>query len=216
MNAVASISGGKDSIYALYVALKEELKIDYLLFINNGSKAHRMNRWLLKLVSDALEIPLVTANKEINDVKRVLSNLKANVLVSGVMTTPEHMDWYREICEPIGVKHYAPLWGMDPLSALTHIKELGFQILIIEVNTSLGCHRSWLGKKLDGAVFEELKELENKQKINPIGEFGEYHTFVLDCPIYRKKIKILDSENIWENAKGYTLIKDACLQPKTS
>jgi diphthamide synthase (EF-2-diphthine--ammonia ligase) len=71
-------------------------------------------------------------------------------------------------------------------------------------------------KKLDGAVFEELKELENKQKINPIGEFGEYHTFVLDCPIYRKKINILDSENIWENAKGYTLIKDACLQPKTS
>lgn len=216
MNAVASISGGKDSIYALYTALKEELKINYLLFINNGSKAHRMNRWLLKLVSDALEIPMVTANKEISDVKRVLSNLKAKVLVSGVMTTPEHMDWYREICDPIGVKHYAPLWGMDPLSALNNMKELGFQILIIEVNTSLGCYRSWLGKKLDGAVFEELKELEDKQKINPIGEFGEYHTFVLDCPIYRKKINILDSENIWENAKGYTLIKDACLQPKTS
>ena len=216
MVVVASISGGKDSIYALYMALKEGLNVNYLLFIENGSKAHRMNKWLLELVSRALEIPLVTANKEINDVRRTLRNLEANVLVSGVMTTPEHVEWYREICEPIGVKHYAPLWKMDPLAALAYMKEMGFQILIIEVNTSMGCRRNWLGEKLDGAVFEELKELEYKQKINPIGEFGEYHTFVLDCPIYKNKISIIDSEKIWENAKGYILIKDARLQPKTS
>lgn len=216
MVVVASISGGKDSIYALYIALKEGLNVDYLLFIENGSKAHRMNKWLLDLVSEALGIPLVTANKEINDVKRVLRNLKANVLVSGVMTTPDHVEWYQEICGPIGVKHFAPLWKMNPLKALAHMKELGFQILIIEVNTSLGCSKNWLGEKLDSEMFEELKELEDKQKINPIGEFGEYHTFVLDCPIYKKRISILDSEKIWENSKGYILIKDALLQPKTS
>jgi diphthine-ammonia ligase len=58
--------------------------------------------------------------------------------------------------------------------------------------------------------------LENKQKINPIGEWGEYHTLVLDCPIYKKRINILKSEIKWEKTKGYVVIKKANLQPKTA
>lgn len=214
-NVVVSLSGGKDSTYALYEALKEGLNVNHLLFINTGSKAHLANKWVLKLMSEALEIPAITVNKELPTIRKALKKLKADVLVSGVMTTPEHMDWYQEVCSPIQVKHYAPLWGKNPLTALDEMKQLGFRMLIIEVNTAMGSNKNWLGKEIDDNMLSELKQLESEKKINPIGEWGEYHTIVLDCPIYKKRINILKSEIKWENSKGYFTIKKANLQPKT-
>lgn len=215
-NVVVSLSGGKDSTYALYMALKEGLNVNHLLFINTGSKAHLVNKWVLKLVSEALAIPAVTANKELPEIRKVLRKLKADMLVSGVMTTPEHMDWYQKVCGPIQVKHYAPLWGKNPLTALSEMRQLGFRMLVIEVNTAIGSSRNWLGKEVDDSMLGEIKQLESKQKINPIGEWGEYHTIVLDCPIYKKRINILKSEIVWEKSKGYVVIKKAELQPKTA
>ena len=214
-NVVISLSGGKDSTYALYEALEEGLNVKHLLFINTGSKAHLVNRWVLELVSEAVAIPAVAVNKELPAIRQALRKLKADTLVSGVMTTPEHMDWYQEVCSPIQVKHYAPLWGKNPLVALDEMTQLGFHMLVIEVDTAMGANKNWLGKEIDDNMLNELKQLEKKQKINPIGEWGEYHTIVLDCPIYKKRINILKSEITWENSKGYVAIKKADLQPKT-
>ena len=47
-NVVVSLSGGKDSVYALYTALKEGLNVTHLMFIKTGGKGHLENRWLLK------------------------------------------------------------------------------------------------------------------------------------------------------------------------
>jgi diphthine-ammonia ligase len=214
-NVVASFSGGKDSTYALYEALKEGLPVTHLLFIKTGGKAHLDNKWVLKLVSEAVGIPELTVNKELPAIRKALQKLDAETLVSGVMTTPEHMAWYEEVCGPIQVKHYAPLWGKNPLIALDEMKQLGFHMLVIEVDTALGSNENWLGKEIDDAMLSELKQLKSKRQINPIGEWGEYHTVVLDCPIYKKRINILKSEITWKKSKGYVKIKKAELQPKT-
>ena len=211
---VAFLSGGKDSVYALYEALHNGINVDYLLFVKNGSKAHRLNSWLLELVSETLGIPAVTTEKELPTIRKTLQELKANRVISGVMITPEHMGWYQQICEPIDVEHYAPLWGKKPIAALNEIKNLGFQTRIIEVDESMGSRKNWIGKELDTPVIQEMEELEKEQKINPSGELGAYHTFVLDCPLYNKRINILDSEVIWENSKGYFVIKNADLRSK--
>jgi diphthine-ammonia ligase len=211
---VAFSSGGKDSMHALYSAIHDGIKVDYLLFVRNGSKAHRLNSWLLKLVSETLGIPAVTTDKDMESIRKSLKKLEADMVVSGVMVTPEHMDWYSEICNPIHVKHYAPLWGKNPLVALSEIESLGFQAIIIEVDASWGSRKSWIGKKIDRPLIREMEKLEKEQKINSSGELGAYHTFVLDCPLYKKKINILDSEILQENSKRYFVIKDAKLQPK--
>jgi diphthine-ammonia ligase len=211
---VAFSSGGKDSIHALYLALGYGINIDYLLFVKNGSKAHRLNSWLLNLVSETLGIPAVTTEKELPKIRNTLKKLKASKVISGVMITPEHIDWYKQICDPINVEHYAPLWGKQPIAALKELKNLGFRIKIIELDTSWGSNKSWIGKDLDIEIIQEMEKLEKEQKINASGELGAYHTFVLDCPIFNKKIKILDSEVFWESSKGYFVIKNAELQPK--
>jgi len=201
-------------MYALYAALKEGLKVDYLMFIKIGGKAHLDNKWLMKLVSEAVGIPTVATGGRIADIRKSLQKLEAGTFVSGVMTTPEHIDYYREICDPINVRHYAPLWGKNPLTALAEMRQLGFRMLIIEVDTSMGANKNWLGKEIDDEIIHEIEELKANRSINPIGEFGEYHTFVVDCPIYKKRINITKSKTVWKKSKGYFEIKKAELQPK--
>jgi diphthine-ammonia ligase len=212
---IASVSGGKDSLYALYSALQKGIKVDYLLFIKAGGKAHRLNRWLIKLVSESVGIPALEVDKDIPKIQKFLKKMDTETLISGVVGTSEHIDWYREICDPINVKHYAPLWGKNLSGSLVEMKELGFRILIVELDASMGFKKSWLGKELDDKILQEIFRLEKEQKINPSGEHGEYHTFVLDCPVYKKKIEITDCKAMWEGNKGYFVIKKANLQPKT-
>jgi len=116
--------------------------------------------------------------------------------------------------DPIGVKQYAPLFGKDPLVGLDEMQQLGFKCLIIEVDTALGASKDWLGKIIDQSILNEIKQRVAEKKINPIGEWGEYHTLVVDCPIYKQKIVVEKAKTEWKNTKGYYLIKKASLQPK--
>jgi diphthine-ammonia ligase len=213
-NVIVSLSGGKDSVYALYTALKEGLNITHLMFITTGGKGHLENRWMIKLLSEAIGIPAVVVGKKPDDIRKALKKMHADMLVSGVMTTPEHLDYYKEILDPISVKQYAPLFGKNPLDSLAEMQELGFHSLIIEIDTSLGSNKNWLGCEIDQGVIDEITQLVNDKKMNPIGEWGEYHTFVVDCPIYKKKIRVEKSKTMWKGTKGYFLIKKASLQPK--
>ncbi|TFH22848.1 hypothetical protein E4G67_03860, partial [Candidatus Bathyarchaeota archaeon] len=70
-------------MHALYVALNSGINVDYLLFVKNGSKAHRLNSWLLELVSETLGIPAVTTEKELPAIRKTLRKLKASKVISG-------------------------------------------------------------------------------------------------------------------------------------
>ncbi|MCL2134913.1 MAG: diphthine--ammonia ligase [Candidatus Bathyarchaeota archaeon] len=213
-HVVVSLSGGKDSVYALFSALKEGLDVKHLMFIQTGGKAHLENKHLIGLISEATGIPAIIVGKNSQDISKALKKLGATMLVSGVTTTPEHLDYYRDILDPIGVKQYAPLFGKDPINGLEEMYQKGFRCLIIEVDTSLGANKEWLGKVMDQNIINEIKQRVAEKKINPIGEWGEYHTLVIDCPIYKKQIKIEKDKTEWRGTKGYYIIKKASLQLK--
>ncbi|MGD6810178.1 MAG: diphthine--ammonia ligase [Candidatus Bathyarchaeia archaeon] len=213
-HVVVSLSGGKDSVYALYMALKEGLNVKHLMFIQTGGKAHLENKQMIDLISEATGIPAIVVGKKPQDVGKALHKLGADMLVSGVTTTPEHLDYYRGILDPIGVKQYAPLFGKDPIMGLDEMQQLGFKCLIIEVDTALGANKEWLGKVIDKNILDEIKQRVTEKKINPIGEWGEYHTLVVDCPIYKEKIAVERAKMEWKNTKGYYIIKKATLQSK--
>ncbi len=68
----------------------------------------------------------------------------------------------------------------------------------------------------DNLIEETLKFLLEKN-ICPCGENGEFHTFVYDGPIFRKKIKITKTEKILKDGfwKHYFLdIKEYKLEDK--
>ena len=45
-------------------------------------------------------------------------------------------------------------------------------------------------------------------------EGGEAETLVIDGPLFKKKLEILDSEKVWNFDNGHLIIKDAQLVEK--
>jgi len=56
--------------------------------------------------------------------------------------------------------------------------------------------KEWLGRKVDMSFLEDLQNLQSKHNIHACGESGEYHTLVTDGPIFKGRIKILDSRRV--------------------
>ena len=64
-------------------------------------------------------------------------------------------------------------------------------------------------------TFDNLKSLENLSKkfqFNLNFEGGEAETFVINCPIFEKQVKIIKSEKIWDGYRGRFEIVDAELE----
>jgi diphthine-ammonia ligase len=49
---------------------------------------------------------------------------------------------------------------------------------------------SWLGRELDKQCLKDLKVLSDKFGIDVCGEKGEYHTMIIDAPIFKKTIDV--------------------------
>ena len=72
----------------------------------------------------------------------------------------------------------------------------------------------WLGKQLDTELIGRLVDLQKKYGLSPTGEGGEIETTVLDAPMFKKKIEILDSSVEARGNSGVFNIKQAGLVNK--
>ena len=62
--------------------------------------------------------------------------------------------------------------------------------------------KSWLGRRIDREFIEQVIDLNNKYEIHPAGEGGEFETFVLHCPLFKRPLtiknqKISGEKNSW-------------------
>ena len=76
-----AVSGGKDSTMALYYALKEKEDVKYLLSMKSQNDEsymfHVPNINLTELLAEAMNIPLISVNTDVNNIginKTALSN----------------------------------------------------------------------------------------------------------------------------------------------
>jgi len=90
-----------------------------------------------------------------------------------------------------------PTFKKDRESCHTHRRRgkdfVGFKVIITGV-FAYPFDKSWLGRKINKQFIKEITELHKKYKINPAGEGGEFETFVLDCPLFKKPLKIKDKK----------------------
>jgi diphthamide synthase (EF-2-diphthine--ammonia ligase) len=59
-----------------------------------------------------------------------------------------------------------------------------------------------------------MKKLHAKFGVHIGGEGGEFETFVLDGPIFKKRIEIQEAEKFWREDHGAYIIKKARLVKK--
>ena len=226
MKAAVLFSGGKDSTMAAYKAIEEGWNVEYLvsMFSENPDSYmfHVPNINLTELSSESMGIPLLTAKtpgekeKELDDLKRVLNELKEKGIegiFAGALASSYQKSRIDNLCKELGLESHAPLWHRDPQKYMEEIINLGFEVIITSVSAE-GLDESWLGRKIDMDLLDEIINLNKKYGMHMAFEGGEAETMVLDCPLFKKRIKILEAENVWDRDSGYYLIKKAVLVDK--
>jgi diphthamide synthase (EF-2-diphthine--ammonia ligase) len=71
-----------------------------------------------------------------------------------------------------------------------------------------------LGKEINEEIVTKLQELNKKTGLNISGEGGEFETFVVDAPVFKRKIIIQDFQIDYKNNCGTMKIIKAKLERK--
>ena len=225
MRVAALVSGGKDSIYSIYITQQFGWDVTHLITIiprNLDSwMYHSVNISLSKLVASALQIPHLTREtegvkeEELEDLKKLLDGLEIDGVISGAISSEYQRTRIEKICDELGLKSFTPLWHKDQTQLLVEQIEAGFNIIIVGVYAE-GFSEDWLGRRIDKDVIRELVALQEKYHINTAGEGGEYETLTVDAPIFKKKIILDEVSRNWCREKGFLEIKKAHLEDKVS
>ena len=223
MRVAVLVSGGKDSVLALHRVLNEGHEVKCLVSMiplrADSWMFHYPNIRLTDLFAEAVGIPLVKAEtsgvkeKEVEDLKRLIQKLDVEGVVSGAVASNYQKTRIDAICKQLELNSITPLWHENPLNILKEILELNFEVVITGVY-AYGFDRQWLGKKINEDAIKALIRLNKQYQTSIVGEGGEYETLVLDAPFFKKRIKIVKAETIWENQGGYLSITKAKLEDK--
>ncbi|MCX6007054.1 MAG: diphthine--ammonia ligase [Chloroflexi bacterium] len=221
-SAFGSWSGGKDCCLACYRAITGGLKVSYLVNMvtedGDRSRSHGLAAKWLQMQSQALQIPLIqhraTRDNYEAEFKNVLSNLKQKGITEGVfgdIDFNEHRQWIERVCTETGVIPRLPLWLEDQKSILTDFINSGFVAVIVATRADL-MGEEWLGRKLDKDFITDLAKLNNN--ITPCGEAGEFHTLVIDGPLFEKRMEIIEATNISRDDRWFWEITKCQLMSK--
>ncbi|HZX20715.1 MAG TPA: diphthine--ammonia ligase [archaeon] len=205
-------SGGKDSVFSLYYFLEQGWSVSCLISLkskNNDSwMFHTPAINLVELQSKSLGIPLVLQEtegekeKELDDLKVALARAKKEFGITGVAVGALLSDYQQErvnrICESLSLKCFAPLWHKDQTKLLKEIISLDFDVVLVGI-ASQGLGEDFLGKKIDEKMLESFVKLNEKYGFHVAGEGGEFESIVLDCPVFKKKIKLVETKKIMQN-----------------
>jgi len=200
-------SGGKDSTRTVHWCLENGYEVKYLVSLIPGREDswmyHYPNIHLVDKLAESIGIPLVKKSssgikeKEVEDMKVVLKGLDIDTVACGGIASNYQKTRIEKVCKELGLNLLAPFWGIDPEKFMRDTIQIGFDVRFVGVY-SQGLDKSWLGRRLDEQSLEKLIELNKKYGISLVGEGGEYESLCVDGPCFKKKIKIIESEIIWD------------------
>lgn len=224
LKLAALFSGGKDSTFAIYLAEKAGHEVTRLLTVHSKNPEsymyHTPNISLTLLLSISMGKELVTIEskgekeKEVQDLETLLGGLDVDGVVCGAIASEYQKQRVDNVCKKLGLQLIAPLWHQDPEKLLRDLLKAEFEAVITQVAAE-GFNENWLGRKIDENGINDLKELNRKYGIHMSGEGGEYESLVLDCPLFRKRLNIVECRKVWSGNSGTLLIENAKLTDKS-
>ncbi len=226
MKSAVLFSGGKDSVMALYYALNNGDDVRYLLSMKSENTEsymfHVPNIHLTNLISEAVGIPIIEAKtngvkeEELEDLLREFRNLKElgiEAIYTGALFSTYQKSRIEKLASEVGIKAISPYWHKDPVEYMNLVIDSGFTVIISGV-FAYGLDESWLGRVVDRNALDELIKISEKTYINVAFEGGEAESLVIDGPIFKKRIEILEAEKHWDRDSGTYKILDARLIDK--
>lgn len=191
---IMSFSAGKDSILALYRMIKKGYEPIALLTTvkKNQEKSwtHGLGKEFLYRISKSLDIPLLLVECDVNEYERKFEealikakDMGATMCVFGDIDIELHKKWDVDRCKNAGIKAELPLWQQNREDLVYEFIDSGFTTIINKVNLKyMGIE--FLGKELNREIIDDIKSTGS----DACGENGEYHTFVVDGPLFKNRI----------------------------
>ena len=187
--ALASFSGGKDSMLAVQRARAAGVQVCWLLaMLEEGGqrlRSHGVPLALLQAQADALGLELVTAAASWDNYQevfvaqlRALAARGAQAAVFGDIDLQAHRDWEEQVCAQAGLQAQLPLWGQARRALVDAFVAQGWRARVVCVD-SRHLDDAFCGREFDADFIASLPA-----GVDVCGENGEFHTFVFDGPAF--------------------------------
>ena len=204
VKAFSSWSGGKDCCLAFYRAKRSGMDIRFLInMVSEDGKrscSHGVRAAVIKRQAEALGIPIIQKPTTTDTYEKVfvetLKELKNKGVTDGVFGDIDfnpHREWNERVCAGAGIACHLPLWQEDQTRLMEEFIDAGFKSVVIAVKADL-LGREILGRIVNREFIAYIAGL--KKKITPCGEAGEFHTLVIDGPVFIKRLVIVESEKV--------------------
>ena len=217
-------SGGKDSYLALQYASEEH---DISCLITLDSK--REDSWMFhtptiewtKLQAQSMEIEHLVQytsgikEDELTDLRNIInsaiSKYSIEGIVSGALASVYQTTRIQKICNEFGLWCFNPLWQLPQEVLLKELLSSKIDSIITGVAAE-PFDASWLCRQIDSKCINDLVALKESHRINPAGEGGEIESFVINAPLFTKKIVLSKSNKDYSNFSGKLEILEASLK----
>lgn len=200
-------SGGKDSIYSAWLAKKFEHELTCLISIfSENPESYMFHTPSIKQVkkqAQAMEIPLIvkkTSGKkeaELKDLEKAIEKAKQKYKIQGIVTGAIQSIYQssriQKICGKLNLECFNPLWQKNEEEYLAELIQNKFKTILTGV-FAYPLDSSWLEREINEKFIQDIKKLNEKYKIHLAGEGGEFETFVIDCPLFKKPLTVIGRE----------------------
>ncbi len=206
---LSSWSGGKDSCFACYNAIKKGIDVTHLVHFVRENNLHGVSEELIRLQVGLTGIPIVQRKISSTDFESEFKETVKDIpdirgMVFGDIYLEEHRVWIERVCKDLGVEALFPIWRINTEKLMNDFIDERFEAVVISGKLEI-IDKEWIGHKVDNHFMEYLKK---KQGVDVCGENGEYHTFVLGGPLFSGRIEITKSRVVEKDGFWFLDIKD--------
>ena len=207
MKVAVLFSGGKDSTYAAWLAKKEGHELVCLITLHSENPDsymfHTPSISKTEKQAGLIGLPLITKvtkgikEEELRDledaIKSAIKAYQIEAIVTGALYSVYQASRIQKICDKLKIECLNPLWHKNEFEYLNELIKNNFRVIITAV-AAYPLNGSWLGREIDDKFIQKVTEIADKYKIHPAGEGGEFETFVLNCPLFIRPLKVTGAD----------------------
>jgi len=208
-----SWSSGKDSAMTLY-EIKKAGNYEVVALLTTVTREydrvsmHGVRRELLEQQAGSVDLPLekvlIPKNSSNQEYEAQMQKTLERYLKLGVSKVAfgdlflEDIRKYREEkLAKLGMSGIFPLWKRDTRELAHTVIRLGFKAALSCVDSKS------LDGKFAGREFDEQLLADFPPNVDPCGEYGEFHSFAYNGPIFRESIRFRKGEVVLRDNRFY-------------
>lgn len=217
----ASWSGGKDCCLALYEAQQQGYELPLLLNTISaryqrvrfhGTPAQMLHAQAAAMGKELLQWPTPddTYEAAFQAALREVLARGARGVIFGDLYPEANRDWCRRMCDAVGLEAVHPIFGWASETVMARFLEAGFEALVISGRPDY-FSAAQMGARLG---HEFLAWCRQQPGLDVCGENGEFHSLVVDGPLFRRRLAVTASTPCQVNGHWFLDLQSWELQDK--